>query len=276
MRLCALLIVSTALAQDPADIVRRSIVADDASSKLARNYTYEERQVVHELDGKGNIKATHAVTRDVIYIGGRRYNRLTGKDGRPLTPQEEKTAQARLDRRIAEHNRESEAERRKHAATAEKRRAEEREQKQAIPEAFNLKLLGQEQLAGRTAWVIEATPRPGYHGPHAGMLSKMQGKLWIDTGDYHWAKVEAETLDTISFGLFIARLGKGTHLEFEQVRVNDEVWLPKRAAFAASARLGLIKKFNLDQETVWSNYRKFQTDSHLTSATELEPTPKPK
>ncbi len=118
--------------------------------------------------------------------------------------------------------------------------------------------------------MIEAKPRPGYRGKNQGFLSKLQGKFWINKSDYHWVKVEAETLDTISFGLFIARLAKGSHLSFEQVRVNDEVWLPKAASVTATARLALVKKLNLEQSTTWSNYRKFQTDSRITAATEVE------
>ena len=45
------------------------------------------------------------------------------------------------------------------------------------------------------------------------------------------------------------RLAPGSRLIFEQVRVNNEVWLPKRVAVTASARLGLIKKFNFEEET---------------------------
>ena len=115
-----------------------------------------------------------------------------------------------------------------------------------------------------------ATPRAGYRGKEHGALSQMRGKLWIDKNDYRWVKAEAETLDTISFGLFIARLAPGSRLMFEQVRVNNEVWLPKRVAVSATARLGLIKKLNVEEETTWSNYRKFQTDSRVTSTAEVQ------
>ena len=80
---------------------------------------------------------------------------------------------------------------------------------------------------------------------------------------------EAETLGTISFGLFLARLAPKSHLSFEQTRVNGEIWLPKRATVTASARLALVKQVSLDQEITFSGYRKFQADSKIVSATEL-------
>lgn len=270
---CWLFLVTIACAwgqTDPREIVRRSVAADDRSWQLARNYTFVQRDVIRELDNQGNVKSRHTHTRDVMYVGSRPYRRLVEKDGHPLAPAEEKKEQQKLDKLIAQRSRESEAERARQVAEYEKRRARQREDLKQIPEAFDFKLLGEETVASGPAYVIEAKPRPGYCGKNQGFLSKLQGKFWIDKGDYHWVKVEAETLDTISFGFFIARLARGSHLSFEQVRINDEIWLPKAASVTASARLALVKKLNLEQSTTWSNYRKFQTDSRVTSTTEVD------
>ena len=255
---------------DPLEIVRRSVAVDDRSWQLARNYTYVQRDVFRELDGKGKVTNTRVRIRDVLYIGHRPYRRLLEKDGHPLTPDEEKKEQRKLDRAVAERSRENEAERAKQVAEYEKRRARDRENLKQIPEAFDFKLLREEALASGPAYVVEAKPRPGYSGKNHGFLSKVQGTFWINKSDYHWVKVEAEALDTISYGFFVARLAKGSHLTFEQARVNDEIWLPKAVLVTASARLGLIKKLNAQQETTWSKYRKFQTDSRVTSAGEPE------
>ena len=93
----------------------------------------------------------------------------------------------------------------------------------------------------------------------------MKGKIWIDKQDYHWARVEAEVIDTISFGAFLVRLAKGSHLEADQTRVNGEVWLPKRMEAEASARVALVKKFRGRIEITYSDYKKFQTDSRIIS-----------
>jgi hypothetical protein len=49
-------------------------------------------------------------------------------------------------------------------------------------------------------------------------------------------------------------------------RVNDEVWLPKRIEAKASARLALVKKYRIESDTSFSNYRKFQVESRVVSA----------
>lgn len=267
----ALLAGSTLWAQvDPCELVRRSLAADDRSWKLARDYTYVQRSVIREYDSSGGLKRTSAHTYDVMYIGGRPFRRLVQKDDRALSPDEDRKERERADKVMAERGRESTDEQVKRAARQEQARAKQREQLRDIPEAFDFTLLGQEKLASGNAYVLEAKPHPGYRGKYHALLSKLQGKLWIDATDYHWAKAEAETLDTVSFGLFIARLAPGSHIAFEQVRVNNEIWLPKSASVSASARLAVFKKLNLEQETVWSDYRKFRTDSKVTSVTALD------
>ena len=95
------------------------------------------------------------------------------------------------------------------------------------------------------------------------MLSKFRGKLWVDKADYEWVKLDLELIDSVSFGLFLARIAKGAHLTIEQTRLNDEVWLPLHLRFSASATLGLVKKLNVEQDTTFKNFRKFQTDCQV-------------
>jgi len=49
------------------------------------------------------------------------------------------------------------------------------------------------------------------------------------------------------------------------MRVNDELWVPKEVSLKASARLALLKKVDIEQESTFSEYRKFRTDSRVVS-----------
>jgi hypothetical protein len=95
------------------------------------------------------------------------------------------------------------------------------------------------------------------------VLLKLRGRMWIDKATYQWAKVEAETTDTISWGVFLARLNPGAKLIFEQTEVSPELWLPKRLFLTGSGRVGLLKRLAQDQEIRWSNYKKFSVDSKI-------------
>jgi len=78
--------------------------------------------------------------------------------------------------------------------------------------------VGEPLIDGRASWKIQAEPKPGYAGKDKGILRNVHGTLWIDKQDYQWVRVEAEVLDTITIGLFLARLNKGAVLEFENQR----------------------------------------------------------
>jgi hypothetical protein len=256
-------------AQDPREIVRRSVQLMDQNMAIARNYTFLERSETRELDSDAHVKTRKILLYDVTILEGSPYSRLVGKDDHPLSPEEERVERKKLADSIAQRRKETPAERARRIADWEKKRQREREPLDELPDAFNFQMAGEGQIDGRDAWIIDATPRSGYRGRSAmaKLFPKFRGKLWIDKADYQWVKTEAEATDNISWGLFIARLSKGARLDIQMTRVNDEVWLPKRIEAKASARLALVKKYRIESDTSFSNYRKFQVESKVVSAT---------
>ena len=111
--------------------------------------------------------------------------------------------------------------------------------------------------------MIEGTPKPGYRPKSAAtaFFPKVKLRLWIDKKDYNWVKVDIESLDTISFGGFLFRLAKGSHVTIENARVNNEIWMPKWAAIKGSVRIALVKVMRGEMIFTFSDYKKFQTDS---------------
>ena len=95
------------------------------------------------------------------------------------------------------------------------------------------------------------------------MLLKVGGRMWIDKATYQWARVEAQTTDTISWGLFLARLNSGARMTFDQTEVTSGLWLPKHLLLTGTGRIGLIKRLAQDVEIEWSNYKKFSVDSRI-------------
>jgi hypothetical protein len=262
---CGLAVCSAAAAQDPGEIVRRSVVLLDRNLAVARNYTFLERSDTRELDADGHVKTRKLRLYDVTLLEGSPYRRLVGRDDRPLSPDEERDERKKLEDSIAERQKERPAQRTQRIADWEKKRKQEREPLLEVPDAFDFRLAGEESLEGRPAWVIEATPRPDFHARTSigKLFPKFRGKLWIDKADNEWVKAAAEVTSNISFGLFLARLSKGSRFDIEMTRVNDEVWLPKRIEARAAARLVLVKTLRIETETTYSNYRKFQAESRV-------------
>jgi len=258
---------SLGAAPDPREIVRQSVQRMDRNLALARNYTFLERAETRELDADGQVKSHKILLYDVTLLEGSPYRRLVGKDDHGLSPEEQSVEQKKLDDSIAQRQKETPAARARRIADWEKRRQREREPLDEVPDAFDFRMAGEEQIDGRSAWVIEGTPRPGYRGRSTlgKLFPKFRGKLWIDKADYQWVRTEAEATGDISWGLFIARLNKGARVEIQMTRVNDEVWLPKRIEAKVSARL-VVKKYRIESDTSFSNYRKFQVESKVVSA----------
>ena len=270
MRTAALLFTGACIcfAQDPRSLVVRAIAADDHSDRLARDYTYKVRDEIRELDADSHVKAVHSTVDEVLYIGGKQYFRPLEKDGKAIPLAEAKKEQAKLDRAAAEASRLTEAERNKRISDAERDRAKSRAQFKDIPDAYDFKLVGETVIDGRGAYEITASPRADYRGELRGILHSLEGTLWIDKQDFNWVKFEADVLKPFSLGWFLARVGQGTHLSYELMRVNDELWVPKEISLKASARLTLLRKVNVEQQVTFSEYRKFQTDSRVVQAGE--------
>jgi hypothetical protein len=71
--------------------------------------------------------------------------------------------------------------------------------------------------------------------------------------------LEAEAIDTISFGLFLLRIHPGSHFVLETEHINNELWALKRLDINGGARVALFMNEFAEQEDVFSNYKKFST-----------------
>lgn len=254
-------------AQDARYIVRRSVELDQANWLRMKDYTWTAHLLEKHLDSKANVKSEDSRAWETIVLSGEPYRRMLERNGKPLSADEQRKEQERLDKAVAKLDRETPAQKERRLADYEKQRQKDREFLMEVPNLYDFHLDGDAQIDGHAAWVITATPKKGYEPKRrdARPLLKVKGKIWIDKAEYQWLRLEAETTDTISYGLFLARLNPGARLVFEQTRVNEEVWLPKREFLSGSGRIGLLKRVAMSQEVTWSNYRKFQVESKVVS-----------
>jgi hypothetical protein len=236
----------------------------------AKDYTFVEEKVTTEKDRQGRVTKTESITFDVLMIGDRPFRKKIAQDGKSLPEKEARKVEAEFEKALKKHEARQASGR--PDSGGDRARDESRALFNEIPDAFLFTLLGEDAVDGQPAWVIHATPKPGYRGKarRADLLAKFRGKLWIDKRELQWVRVEAETIAPVSFGWFLARLERGARLTFEQARVNSEVWLPTRSSAHLDARLG-FKRINNDVEVRWRDYRKFRTDSRVLPAGEIPP-----
>lgn len=257
-------------AEDVREIIGRGVALYERNSQLSRNYTFLERQEVRELDRSGHLKSRKIETWDITLLDGSPYRRLVARNDQPLAADEQRAEEEKLRVSNEERRKETADERAQRLARWQRRIDRQREPVRELLDAFDFILAGEQQLGGRWVYRIDATPRPGYQpkSQFASFFPKVKLSLWIDKQDYQAARIEMETLDTISFGGFLVRVAKGTHLAIEQTLVNNEVWLPKQVLLTAAARILLLKGFNRELAFTFSDYKKFQVDSRVVAVAE--------
>jgi hypothetical protein len=247
------------------ELLRVVAAKDEENDKRLRDYTYVERDVQNKLDGEGQTKSTEIKTFEVLEIYGEQVQRLIEKDDKPVDAKEAAKEDEKIQKIIDKRRDESDEERKKRLEKEEKGREEDRKFEREVADAFNFTLIGTEQVGGRDAWVIAGEPRPGYqpHTSGAKILTKFHGRVWIDKDDLQLAKMDIEAIDTVSIGWILAPIHKGTHVTYEQTRVNEEVWLPKHVTFKLDARVALFKGYKLDGDQTFRDYKKFRTSSKI-------------
>jgi hypothetical protein len=250
------------------------VVADKdiENEKRLRNYTYTERDVENKLDGKRQVKSTEAKTYDVMELYGAQVQRLTQKDDKPLSEKDAAKEEERIQKIIDKRKNESQRDRKKREAKEEKDREEGRKFVREVADAYNFKLVGTESLGRREVWVIDGEPRLDFvpHMKESRFLSKFRGRVWIDKNDLQLAKMDVECLDTVTWGLFLARFHKGSRFMLEQTRVNDEVWLPLHVTAKIDVRLALLKNFDVDVEQTYRDYKKFRATAKIVSVGDVK------
>src|ERR1700734_2388464 len=214
-------------AADPREIVRKCVQLDQVNWLRMKDYTWIARETTRHLDSSGKLKSTDSETWETVILAGRPYRKMLERNSVPIDAGEKRKEQEKLDRTVAEMERETPQQREIRISAYQKERAKDREFLLEMPDAFDFHMEPDAQIDGRDTWVIAASPKPGYRAKHgdAKAFSKIEGRIWIDKLELQWVRIEAKTFQTISWGLCLARLNPGASLVFEQTRVNDEVWL---------------------------------------------------
>jgi hypothetical protein len=234
---------------DASQIVGSSVAAIERSWEVRDHYTYMERDEDRRLDSLGRVKSETVDVTRMILVNGARFPQLMEHNGQIPSAREQKKSDEDLDKLRHETPEEQTVRLRK-----------DREDKsflRDVLEAFDFHLIGEEVVDGRPAYVIQATPHPGYqaHGKYGKMFSKVDGKLWVDMQDFGWIKVDGQVTQSLSMGLFVARVQPGSHIILEQTCVGDAVWVPKRLEVRAGARILLLKSLDIDRILTYFDYR---------------------
>ena len=244
---------------DARQIVGLSVAAAERSWQARDHYAYTERDEDRRLDLLGHVKSENVDVTRMILVDGARFEQLLEHNGQLPSAKEQRKRDEDLDKLKHEMPEEKTARLRKDQ--------ENRSFLRDVLEAFDFHLIGEEILGGRPAYVLQATPHPGYHahGKYGKMFPKVEGELWVDKQDFGWIKVDGEVTQSFSMGLFLARVQRGSHIILEQTCVGDAVWVPKRLEMRASTRILFLKSLDIERILTYSDYRPAVDGPHSVS-----------
>lgn len=242
-------LLAVAAPPDVKAIISNSVHANHLDYMAAPHFNHKER------DSSGSGSKTFQVT----MIDGSPYKRLIEINGEPIpAAQASMEAQKEADAKQL-RNSESPAARSARTAKYERGRMRDNAMMSQLTVAFNFTYEGEDKLHGHQVYVLKATPRVGYVPPNRDceVLPGMQGKLWIDQKSFQWVQVEAEVMQPVSIGGFLATVNPGTRFELEKDPVADgSVWMVSHFKMQASAKVLFVFSRNSQEEDSFWDYQR--------------------
>jgi hypothetical protein len=248
-----------------------------AIDDILENYAFTRISTERVLDDKGKLQDKETNTHEISFYRGRRIRRLVEKNGKPLTPDEEKKALAEIEKALKRIDKQEEEKARKKAQAEAKRKKEGEEEsdeedtdnRSSITEMLQCSKLvnpRRELFRQRDMIVFDFEPAPTCNpktdtGKMAQKL-KLIGAFWIDPNDKQIARVEMRLGDSFKVaGGLLASIKSGSAIVFEQERVNNEIWLPTYQEFNIALKVLLFKGLNMNAVTRFRDYKKFNVEA---------------
>ncbi len=222
--------------------------------KVRENYTYREMLQTDNLDSSGNVKKTETEEYEIFFVNSHHIRRLVKRDGKELSPAEQKKAQEHV------------------AKDVEKATKLEPGKSLEGGEVSISRILGimkvsnprRVSLKGRDtiAFDFVGDPTAQTHGMAEDASKKIAGTLWVDERDTEVARLTVQFDENFRVGAgIVATVQKGSSFEFEQARVNNELWLPTSGSAHLQARVLLVKGYRQNIRFQDSDYQRFHTDA---------------
>jgi hypothetical protein len=118
-------------------------------------------------------------------------------------------------------------------------------------------MLRREPIEGSPAIVLSFQPRPEYkpQSKLTNFLMHVSGRVWVNEANHQLVRLDAEVVDSVSYGWFLGSLDEGTRLIAERWNVGNDIWMPVRLDIQRSQHV-LWKGSKVHEVHEYSEYRK--------------------
>ncbi len=249
---------------DVTSLMRQVETHQRAAERVEKDYLFTEDSTFNEVDGHGAPKKTEQRTFEIFWLNGVRVARVLKKDGKELSPDDQKKENERIDQEVAR------AQERRAKMDAEGKESDSHGHEEVtlsrILELGAFSNPRRQQINGRDTILIDFTgdPKAKTHNPAEGALKLLAGTLWVDEQDSAIARLEAHFVDNFKIGGgLVASVHKDTWFKLTNLRINNEVWLPGNFDAAGQARYLLFFSLNGNAHIRSSGYRKFKATTTI-------------
>ncbi|MCU0248357.1 MAG: hypothetical protein MUC42_17440 [Bryobacter sp.] len=256
------LVLALLVAADPMAILRDSVAAVEKNGAESRNFLYREVITQRYIVAEAEYIQTSRKTYEVVALVGEPFEKLIAIDNQPLPP--EMAAEEEKRARDAEAFRKATplAERMKRRPAFDSNRLWINYEQ--VLHHHKARLRGEETVNGRRCWVIDFEPKEPKRSPavKGEILLVMRGTVWVDQENFLRRRMHVEQVRD-AFGV-----PKGSTTETDWT-VVEGVSLPARILSRRSSRFE-GKKATFEIEQVYSNYRRFGSESTIQYAPEMK------
>ncbi len=186
--------------------------------EVRENYTFHRIRRVDELDGKGVVKKTTTIEREVFFVNGRQIARLIKNGETPLNEEEDKREQERVRKLTIDYSK-------KPPMFGKGGGVNLIVMVLSVAEVSNPR---REIVNGRATLIFDfkGNPKAEAHGMQENGAKKLEGTVWIDEADRQVARLEVEFYDNFRIaGGLLASIQKGTIIKVEQSPIGEGLWM---------------------------------------------------
>lgn len=233
--------------------------------KLVEQYTCDKSQEEFSVDKHGAVKSNDTEEDQVFYLGGDEVDRMVKKNGKPLSPSEEKKQDDHIQKALRDYEKKQAKEAKEAKQGGEPKKKNDDDLK--ISDFLKIDRFTNprwETYRGHEVIVFDFEPNPDYKPASMAehILHELSGAIWIDQQDADAVRLEAYFTNSFKLaGGLLASLQKGSAFTFEQAKINNEVWMPSYLEVHFNAKVLLFKGFSGNFIQRYSNYQKFRVET---------------
>jgi hypothetical protein len=229
---------------------------------VLQSYAYTWTRTERRIDGQGRVEREDVRVFEVFYLAGTAVRKLVQRNGQPLAAKEAREERERVDDLVRDYEkqkRKADADGGRTRVTVPLPRGVPTQDRwiSGLLRMCEFSHLRRERLGARSMIVAEFEPRRGaaVNDRLDEQMSKTAGVMWIDEQARQVVRTDSYYRADDSF------TRKGSATTSEQVRLNDEVWLPSQVEMNLAGRLFFGKNLHAQAVFSFSDYKKFNVNS---------------